>query len=166
MKKVCVLQCFFVLLIVGCATKTDSYWEYPSAPVFPEIQVRSVNVSINHVNEKDIADQIATMFATRLIAGQQYEYPHTGILHLDIDIIQRTYLVGIKEKNTLYINCELIDEDGVLYGVENMLLHKKETIISVLLQNEYAEILVKKILREQSKQSRLVKGLKEEKNDN
>jgi hypothetical protein len=148
-----------VIAVICCltncvtGTKNDSYTNYPDA-VPRRFQINSVNVTVDHVNDGKIAEQMRVIAETYLNAGQNNDTAADKILLVDITLAQRSFIYNVDLYNTIYAALDARDENGTVFARENIYISGKRTIVSATEQNAVLRNILKRLIKNREKSDR------------
>ena len=113
-----VFACLTVLcfLLASCVSisgipKEKQYSLVPDDSTDYRVEIDSVVVTKDAVKDNDLALQVYELSKTAL-ADLINKNDNNKTLYLDIEIKQRSYYKGIKQKNSIFLFYSLLDEDG------------------------------------------------------
>jgi hypothetical protein len=160
-----VVSAIIAITSVSCITgrQHSSYHNYPSELEFYRYKVNSSNVLIDYVEEVNLSTQLGTIADTYLESKQNYDIQPDKVLLVDIFAEQREFIYSVDLYNAMYINCIIRDEQGVIYGKENELVTGKKSLVDATVQNSIITRVLKRLLKEQKKQYKLVMKERKEK---
>lgn len=104
MKKNCI-PLFLCIIFCGCSSLPKETFSFtPTNEIEPfDYKSRNVSVSIDYVNETVIADQVSTLLDTQF-ANNSENKNSKNIVYIDFNVVQRSFIQNIEQKNTIYIN--------------------------------------------------------------
>jgi hypothetical protein len=145
-----------ICCLTNCVTgaKNDSYTNYPDEAALRRFQLNSVNVTVDHVNDRKIAEQMYIIAETYLSAKQNYGAEGDKILLIDITLTQRSFMYNIDLYNTIYAAVDARDEKGIVFARENIYISGKRTIISAVEQNSILQNILKRLIKNRGKSNR------------
>jgi hypothetical protein len=113
-----------------------------------------VKVTVDHVNEKGIAEQLYVIAETYLEAGQGGNGETKEELTVDIRLTQRSFMYGIELYNTIYITADARDKSGVILARESKFISGKRSIISATEQNGILRDVLGRMIKEQQRHNK------------
>ena len=87
--------------------KEKDYFVLPEKELDYKISLDSVIVTKDSVNEHDLSSQVMDIANTMFM--DLIEKQSDNVLYLQIDLKQRTYYKGLKQRNSIYLVYSLID---------------------------------------------------------
>jgi hypothetical protein len=153
-----------ICCLASCVTgiKNNSYTNYPDEAIIRRLQLNSVNVNVDHVNDRKIAEQMHIIAETYLNASQKKYIEADKILLVDITLIQRSFIYNVDLYNTIYATVDAHDEEGIIFARENIYISGKRTIVSVPEQSAVLQNILKRLIKKQAKSNR--RALKQKNN--
>lgn len=144
MKKVSFIL-FISMLFCSCISfpRSSSFYVESKELVPFDYNIRDVSVSIDYVNEEIIADQVRNLIETTLIPSQ---IDSESIINLDINIIQRSFIQNIEQKNSIYINFVGYDENEDIVVRENYYVSGNQTFVSSVDQYDCIKRILNKLI--------------------
>lgn len=150
MKKVCI-PLFLCIIFCGCSSipkETISFTPISEMEPF-DYKTRNVNVSIDYVNETVIAEQVSILLDTKF-ANNSENKNGKNIVCIDFNVVQRSFIQNIEQKNTIYINVIGYDFNDNIVLRENFYLTGNQTFISSVVQYNCVNNITKKLLNYQN----------------
>jgi hypothetical protein len=147
-----VVICCLTNCVTG--TKNASYTNYPDEAIHSRFQLNSVNVSVDHVNDNKIAEQMRIIAETYLDAKQNNDTGEDKILLVDITLTQRSFMYNVDLYNTIYAAVDVHDETGIVFARENIYISGKKTIVSAVEQNAILQNVLKRLIKNREKINR------------
>jgi len=138
-----------MIMFSSCATRYQqtSWKNYPPAPYFFRYQVGNVTVIVDHVRERNIAQQVAAIADTHINSKQSARWKSDNIMYLDIIVEQRSFMRRIKMFNTIYVSCTARDAEGNVYAREHEYISGRRTFIVSAEQNVITKRVLNRIMR-------------------
>jgi hypothetical protein len=149
---VIVVICCLASCVTG--TKNNFYTNYPDEAILRRLQLNSVNVNVDHVNDSKIAEQMYIIAETYLNAKQNKAIDADKILLVDITLIQRSFMYNVDLYNTIYATVDAHDEEGIVFARENIYTSGKKTIVSVTEQDAILKNILKRLIKKHVKNNR------------
>lgn len=145
MKKI-FLAGLITFLLMGCASvpKKASYYVEPGDMTPFVYELRDVSVSIDYVEEVDIAQQFTNLLLTELSFQDADE--NASVVYLDVSVNQRSFIQDIQQKTSIYVTFTGYDEDENIVLRENSYMVGKSTFISSIDQYKCGKKIVPKLL--------------------
>jgi hypothetical protein len=146
----------FICCLTNCVTgvKNDSYTNYPGEPIIRRFQINSVDITVDHVNDRKIAEQMRIIAETYLNAKQNNDIEADKILLVDITLTQRSFMYNIDLYNTIYATVNAHDDKGIVFARENIYISGKRTIVSATEQNAVLQNVLKRLIKNQAESNR------------
>lgn len=149
MKKSYVLLslCF---LFIGCSSiPKETISLHPVDELEPFIyEPGDISVSIDYVKESVIAEQVTTLMSTVFSKNTENQNDE-NIIYIDFNVVQRSFIQNINQKNTIYINVIGYDSDNSIILRDNFYLTGDQTFISSVVQYKYVNKVIKNLLKYQ-----------------
>jgi hypothetical protein len=145
-----------VCCLTNCVTgtKNASYTNYLEEAIHRRFQLNSVNVTVDHVNDHKIAEQMRIIAETYLGAKQNNDIGADKILLVDITLTQRSFMYNVDLYNTIYATVDVHNENGVVFARENIYISGKKTIVSATEQNAILQNVLKRLIKNREKINR------------
>lgn len=139
------------LLLASCVSvsgipKEKQYSVLPDSSADYRIEIDSVVVTKDAVKDNDLALQVYELSKTAL-ADIINKNNSNETLYLDIEIKQRSYYKGIKQKNSIFLFYSLRDEDGKTFFNSSYLLTCSDSIESGWIEYKLVNKINRKIRR-------------------
>ena len=151
MKKSCILLLSLSFMFLGCTSIPKETISFPAVNEMKpfDYETGEVSVSINYVNESVIADQVTTLLNT--VFSKNIENKNDeNIIYIDFNVVQRSFMQNINQKNTIYINVIGYDSDNNIVLRDNFYLSGDDTFISSVIQYKCVNKITKKLLNYQN----------------
>jgi hypothetical protein len=142
-----------VCCLTNCAAgaKNASYANSPDEAVSRRFQLNSVTVTVDHENDRKIAEQTRIIAETYLGAKQNNDTGTDKILLVDITLTQRSFMYNVDLYNTIYAAVDVHNENGIVFARENIYISGKKTIVSVVEQNAILQNALKRLIKNREK---------------
>lgn len=148
-----VFACLTVLcfLLASCVSisgipKEKQYSLVPDDSTDYRVEIDSVVVTKDAVKDNDLALQVYELSKTAL-AELINKNDNNKTLYLDIEIKQRSYYKGIKQKNSIFLFYSLLDEDGKTSFNSSYLITSSDSIESGWIEYKLVNKINRKIRR-------------------
>jgi hypothetical protein len=153
-----------VLLCAGCVTKRrhGSWNDYPGVPFFYTYKIAGTSVTIDHVREDTLAEQLFMIAETYLESRQDYGRGAGRVLLLDITVEQRSFMQNVELYNSIYVSCVARDEDGKIYARENEYISGKQTFVAAAEQSAIIRRLIGRLLTRQKQRDKDIQKYEKE----
>ncbi|MDR1893340.1 MAG: hypothetical protein LBQ61_01440 [Spirochaetales bacterium] len=152
------------LFAISCVTQNrrQSFSDYPPPPYSFFFHINSVLLTVDHVNEDELAGQIKAAAETYLAI---YQSPPPNLsagspegrtrqaenLAIDIILTQRSFLENLESRNTIYALCQVSNGEQRVLAREIEFRTGKETLLSAAFQDRLIQRLLKRLLIPQQK---------------
>lgn len=113
-----------------------------------DYETGEVSVSIDYVNESVIADQVTTLMNT-VFSKNTVNQNDENIIYIDLNVVQRSFIQNINQKNTIYINVTGYDTNNNIVLRDNFYLTGDQTFISSVVQYKCVNKVTKNLLNYQ-----------------
>lgn len=131
MKKI-LMAGLLAFLLMGCSSipKQASFYVEPESVEPFVYELRDVQVSIDYVQETEIAEQFYNLLLTQM-SIQDFSAGETDkVIYVDVNVNQRSFIQDIQQKNSIYITFTGYDEEDNIVLRENSYIVGKGTFIS------------------------------------
>jgi hypothetical protein len=142
----------YTLLLLSCASGKSASFSSSDTITDSHVEISVVQVSIDHVPEKDIAEQIRLLAGNYLISSAQNT--GNGKIMLDIQVNQRSYLNGTSLYNALFLSFRFSSETGETASIITVYNTGRETIVSAATQQKYVLRAMRTYFKNRSRNER------------
>ena len=139
-----------IFFVFGCTSlpQHKSLYNYiPGTEPFI-YEIRDVNVSIDYVNENEIANQVRILMESSVISNSDLQNM-SNVVYIDFNVLQRSFLQNIDQKTTIFINVIGYDSDRNILIRENYYITGKDTFLSSVTQYKYVSKITNNLLKYQ-----------------
>ncbi len=113
-----------------------------------DYETGDVSVSIDYVNEAVIAEQVTTLMNT-LFSKNMENKNDENMIYIDFNVVQRSFIQNIDQKNTIYINVIGYDSNDNIILRDNYYLTGDQSFISSIVQYKCVNKITKHLLNYQ-----------------
>lgn len=125
--------CLLSLLFSGCLSLPleSSFENFPDDKDSYRIEIESVHVFKEELEEVSIEKQMEEILSTMLLAKEsRRERLEDKVLHLDLEISEKSFLKNIDQVNSICVLYSLKDSQGNLVLKKGIFKESKETLLS------------------------------------
>ena len=150
MKKI-ILLLSTVFIFVSCISfpKSTSNYYFSNYEEIYIYKLKNINVSIDYVNDKIVANQIKDNVESLLYTNQRFIKDGT-VINVDIDINQRAFIKNIEQQNSIYISFVGYTDDGLIMFRENMYITGNKNLISAVDQYNCITPILERMIKQQT----------------
>jgi len=140
--------CLLSFLFSGCLSLPleSSFENFPDDKDSYRIEIESVHVFKEELEEVSIEKQMEEILSTMLLAKEsRSERLEDKVLHLDLEISEKSFLKNIDQVNSICVLYSLKDSQGNLVLKKGIFKESKETLLSSREQYRIAKRIVRSL---------------------